>query len=85
VVISIPGDVASADAPARASEITLPAPAIVRPSDSDLNRLAAMIDEAKTVAIFGGDGCRDARDEVLQLATKLRAPVGYTFRAKQWL
>jgi pyruvate dehydrogenase (quinone) len=44
-----------------------------------------MIDEAKTVAIFGGDGCRDARDEVLQLATKLRAPVGYTFRAKQWL
>jgi pyruvate dehydrogenase (quinone) len=85
VVISIPGDVASADAPARASEITLPAPAIVRPSDSDLNRLTAMIDEAKTVAIFGGDGCRDARDEVLQLATKLRAPVGYTFRAKQWL
>lgn len=85
VVISIPGDVASADAPARASEVTLPAPAIVRPSDSDLSRLAAMIDEAKTVAIFGGDGCRDARDEVLQLAAKLRAPVGYSFRAKQWL
>ncbi|MGC2300694.1 MAG: thiamine pyrophosphate-dependent enzyme [Acidobacteriaceae bacterium] len=85
VVISIPGDVASADAPARASEVTLPAPATVRPSDSDLSRLAAMIDEAKTVAIFGGDGCRDARDEVLQLAAKLRAPVGYSFRAKQWL
>src|SRR5580700_1760344 len=85
VVISIPGDVASADAPAPASEVTLPAPATVRPSDSDLSRLAAMIDEAKTVAIFGGDGCRDARDEVLQLAAKLRAPVGYSFRAKQWL
>lgn len=85
VVISIPGDVAAADAPARASEVTLPAPATVRPSDSDLSRLAAMIDEAKTVAIFGGDGCRDARDEVLQLAAKLRAPVGYSFRAKQWL
>src|SRR5580700_2271086 len=85
VVISIPGDVASADAPAPASEVTLPAPATVRPSDSDLSRLAAMIDEAKTVAIFGGDGCRDARNEVLQLAAKLRAPVGYSFRAKQWL
>ena len=44
-----------------------------------------MIDEAKTVAIFGGEGCRDARDEVIQLAARLKAPVGYSFRGKQWL
>ena len=44
-----------------------------------------MIDDAKTVAIFGGDGCSDARDEVVQLAAKLKAPVGYSFRGKQWL
>jgi pyruvate dehydrogenase (quinone) len=44
-----------------------------------------MIDDAKTVAIFGGDGCRDARDEVVQLAERLNAPVGYSFRGKQWL
>jgi pyruvate dehydrogenase (quinone) len=44
-----------------------------------------MIDDAKTVAIFGGDGCRDAHDEVVQLASRLKAPVGYSFRAKQWL
>jgi len=44
-----------------------------------------MIDDAKTVAIFGGDGCRDGRDEVVQLAQKLKAPVGYAFRGKQWL
>jgi pyruvate dehydrogenase (quinone) len=44
-----------------------------------------MIDNARTVAIFGGDGCRDARDEVIQLAEKLKAPVGYAFRGKQWL
>ena len=44
-----------------------------------------MIDDAKNVTIFGGDGCRDARDEVVQLAAKLKAPVGYTFRGKQWL
>ena len=37
------------------------------------------------MAIFGGDGCRDARDEVLQLAARLKAPVGYSFRGKQWL
>jgi pyruvate dehydrogenase (quinone) len=44
-----------------------------------------MIDEAKTVAIFGGEGCRDGRDEVVELARRLRAPVGYSFRGQQWL
>ncbi len=44
-----------------------------------------MIEAADKVSIFGGDGCRDARDEVMQLASKLKAPVGYSFRGKQWL
>jgi pyruvate dehydrogenase (quinone) len=84
-VISIPGDVASADAADHSSVITIPGPPILRPSDADLNQLVKMIDDAKTVAIFGGDGCRDAHDEVVQLASRLKAPVGYSFRAKQWL
>jgi pyruvate dehydrogenase (quinone) len=84
-VISIPGDVAAADAADRSAEITIPATPILCPSDEDLNRLVKMIDDAKTIAIFGGDGCRDARDEVLELARRLKAPVGYTFRGKQWL
>jgi pyruvate dehydrogenase (quinone) len=84
-VISIPGDVASADAGDQFPEIRIPAAPILRPSDVDLNQLAKMINDAKTVAIFGGDGCRDARDEVIQLAERLKAPVGYSFRGKQWL
>jgi pyruvate dehydrogenase (quinone) len=84
-VISIPGNVASADAGDQSSDIRIPAAPVLRPSDADLHRLVKMIDDAKSVAIFGGDGCRDARDEVLQLAEKLKAPVGYSFRGKQWL
>ena len=84
-VISIPGDVASADVADRSAAITIPNPAVLRPSDADLNQLVKMIDDAKTVAIFGGDGCRDARDEVVELASRLKAPVGYSFRGKQWL
>jgi pyruvate dehydrogenase (quinone) len=84
-VISLPGDVASSDAPISSTEIKIPAPAILRPSDPDLDQLVQMIDAAKTVAIFGGDGCRDAHDEVVQLAGKLKAPVGYSFRGKPWL
>jgi len=84
-VISIPGDVASADVAAHPLEICLSCPPVISPCDEDLDRLAQMIDHAKKVAIFGGDGCRDARDEVVQLAAKLKAPVGYSFRGKQWL
>jgi pyruvate dehydrogenase (quinone) len=84
-VISIPGDVASADAATDFSEIAIPTSPIHRPSEDDLNHLVKMIDDAKKVAIFGGDGCRDARDEVIQLANRLKAPVGYSFRGKQWL
>src|SRR6202041_804644 len=84
-VLAIPGDVASADAPDQPTDFTIAAPAILRPSDPDLDKLVRMIDEAKTVAIFGGDGCREGRDEVVELACKLKAPAGYSFRGKQWL
>src|SRR5580704_1092152 len=84
-VISIPGDVASADAADQPSQIRVPSTAVLRPSDADLDRLATMINEAEKVAIFGGDGCRAGREEVLQLAGRLKAPVGYSFRGKQWL
>jgi pyruvate dehydrogenase (quinone) len=85
-VISMPGDIASASAPADFSAtITIPASPVFRPADADIDKLSEMIEAANNVAIFGGDGCRDARDEVLQLAAKLKAPVGYSFRGKQWL
>src|SRR5207245_5482080 len=84
-VISIPGDVASADAAEQSTEFTIAAPPVLRPSDADLHTLVQMIDDAKTVAIFGGEGCRDGRDEVVELARRLRAPVGYSFRGKHWL
>src|SRR5579862_1353388 len=85
-LISMPGDIAAAKVPDHSAHaFTAAALPLMRPADSDLDKLAQMIEGANKVAIFGGDGCRDARDEVLQLATKLKAPVGYSFRGKQWL
>jgi pyruvate dehydrogenase (quinone) len=84
-VISIPGDVAASNATDQSTEIAIPDQPVYRPSDANLSQLVKMIEDAKTVAIFGGEGCRDARDEVMALAAKLKAPVGYSFRAKQWL
>jgi pyruvate dehydrogenase (quinone) len=84
-VISLPGDVAASKAPDGMHTVAIPAKAVFRPAEADLEKLAGLINDAKTVAIFGGDGCRDARNEVLTLANKLKAPVGYSFRGKQWL
>src|SRR6202162_4802824 len=84
-VLSIPGDVAAAEAVGEPVQISIPAAPVFRPSDSDLSRLTDMINDARTVAIFGGDGCRDAREEVIELASRLKAPVGYALRGKQWL
>jgi pyruvate dehydrogenase (quinone) len=84
-VISLPGDVAASEAPDGMHTVAIPAKAVFRPADTDLEKLARLINDAKRVAIFGGDGCRDGRNEVLTLAKMLKAPVGYSFRGKQWL
>jgi pyruvate dehydrogenase (quinone) len=85
-LISMPGDIAAAKAPDHSAHaITTPAVPVLRPADADLDKLAEMVEAADKVAIFGGDGCRDARAEVLQLAVTLKAPVGFSFRGKQWL
>ena len=83
--IAVPGDVAVRSVPDDSYQAVTHNPPLLRPNDEDLRRLAEMIDEAGSVTIFGGDGCRDAHDEVVALAEKLQAPVGYAYRGKQWL
>jgi pyruvate dehydrogenase (quinone) len=84
-VIAVPGDVAVRKVPDDSYQAVVHNPPLLRPNDEDLRTLAQMIDEAGSVTIFGGDGCRDAHDEVVALAEKLQAPVGYAYRGKQWL
>ena len=85
VVISLPGDVAVADAPSVSLRVPLPATTIGAASAADLAAMADLINQAQTVAIFGGDGCEQAQDEVRELAARLKAPVGYSFKGKPWL
>lgn len=54
----------------------------VGPAEADIDAAARLIDQAATVAIFAGVGCRGAVTELLALADRLRAPVAHTFRAK---
>src|SRR5580700_11856163 len=84
-VISVPGDVASAPAPPGSHRVALPATTIGPASEADVEAMAGLINQAETVAIFGGDGCRSAQQETRTLARKLKAPVGFTLKGKQWL
>jgi len=86
-VIALPGDVAAADAAEGRleMEMRLPRPVRAAAGTEDLAAMAAMINQADTVAIFGGNGCERAQAEVCALAAKLNAPVGYSLKGKQFL
>jgi pyruvate dehydrogenase (quinone) len=58
---------------------------IIRPRDTDLDQIAAIINTGEKVAIYGGAGCRGAHDEILRAAEILKAPIAHTSRAKDSL
>src|SRR3954462_12711534 len=85
-VVVLPGDVAALDVPAgTVARAPVTAAPVVRPADDDPARPADRVNRGKKVALFCGIGCAGAHDEVVALAEKLQAPVGYSFRAKEWV
>ena len=82
----MPGNVASANAPDGAShDVTIPVPSVFRPADADIDMLAKVIDAAKKVAIFGGDGCRDARGRGVGTGEEAEGAGRIFVSGKQWL
>jgi len=82
-VIGLPGDVSAE----KAHEIETATHvyrtnSLLRPAAQELNDLAGFLNETKKIVIFTGIGAADAHDEVVALAQKLQAPVGYSFRGK---
>ncbi|MFI1916409.1 thiamine pyrophosphate-dependent enzyme [Nocardia sp. NPDC020380] len=84
-VISVPGDIAVQDAPKESLRVAVPATKPGAANAEDLAAMAELINSAGAVTIFGGDGCAEAGDQVRALAQKLKAPVGYSLKGKQWL
>src|SRR5882724_2551754 len=85
-VVVLPGDVAGMDVPSDVfANGAFDAVPVVRPADADLARLAELLNTARTVTLFCGIGSAGAHHEVLALAEKLKAPVGYSLRGKQFV
>jgi pyruvate dehydrogenase (quinone) len=83
-VVTLPGDVGALELPKSAVP---PSVAVQHlPAGADpraLDKAAQLIDDADTVTLLVGVGARDARDEVLALAERLKAPMVLTLKAKE--
>jgi pyruvate dehydrogenase (quinone) len=85
-VLVLPGDVAlqpAVDAPPTKVGGLLPPAPLVMPSQHDLERLAALLNDGNRVTILCGSGCQGAHDELLALGERLQAPMVHALRGKE--
>jgi len=80
--LSIPTDVIAQDVPGNSAgrEIFIQKGHIM-PCPNELQRAADLLNEGGKITLLAGDGCRGSREELLQLAQSLQAPIVRTLRA----
>ncbi len=85
-VIVLPGDIAQEKMHdvhfAHPVETTCP---LIRPCDSNLERLADLLNSNKRVTILAGAGCAGAHDELMKLAEAVKAPIVHALRGKEFV
>lgn len=86
-VLVIPGDVSTQEAEDdtfTSSVISAGSP-VVFPDPAEAAALTQAINEAKTAALFVGAGVKNAREQVLALAEKIKAPIGHALGGKMYI
>ncbi len=85
-VMVVPGDVSAEPAahPTGTGDLVAPSSVVV-PARDRVEALAGHVNRARTVTLFVGAGAQDARTEVLELAEKVKAPVGHSLGGKEWI
>ena len=84
-VVVIPGDVALKPAEAAVAPWLVPALPIVVPPQSEVEKLASLLNGGTRTTLFCGAGCAGAHDEVVELARRLKAPIVHALRGKEHL
>jgi pyruvate dehydrogenase (quinone) len=85
-VVVLPGDVAlrpAIDAPPPKRGGLIPPRPIVRPTDAEIDKLAAMLNGASRVTVLCGSGCAGAHDQLVALGHKLKSPMVHALRGKE--
>ncbi|WP_018024224.1 pyruvate dehydrogenase [Corynebacterium ulceribovis] len=86
-VLALPGDISMQDADDNTflNSQYATGRAVCFPDAREAANLVAAINEADTVALFCGYGCKDAREQVLALAEKIKAPIGHALGGKMFI
>ena len=85
-VVVLPGDVALREATNSTPRLNFPEMhTTIRPSDEEIAKTAGILNEPRKVTIFGGAGCAGAHTELMELAGKLKAPIVYALRGKEFI
>ena len=86
-VLVIPGDVSTQEAEddTFTSSVISSGRPVVYPDPAEAAALTQAINEAKTVALFVGAGVKNAREQVLALAEKIKAPIGHALGGKMYI
>jgi len=84
-VLVVPVDISNAAAPDELPyAVHVPHP-LIRPSDVELDAIAAILNRSKAIAVYAGAGCEGAHDEVVATAGRLKAPMAHTSRGKDFV
>src|SRR5580704_12994685 len=84
-VVVIPGDVALKPAEAEVAPWLVPTLPVVVPPQSEIQKLASLLNSGSRTTLFCGAGCAGAHDEVVELARRLKAPIVHALRGKEHL
>src|ERR1700691_2834978 len=84
-VLVVPVDVANAPAHDEAPYTVHARRPLIRPSDADLDEIAAILNKSDAITIYAGAGCAGAHDEVVATAARLKAPMAHTSRGKDFV
>jgi pyruvate dehydrogenase (quinone) len=85
-VVVLPGDVAllNAEDDDRRVNFTFARPHVV-PRPEELDQLAAELNRATRITILAGAGCAEAHDELIEVASRLQAPIVHAMRGKEFV
>jgi pyruvate dehydrogenase (quinone) len=58
---------------------------LIRPSDAELDAIAAILNKNKVITVYAGADCEGAHDKVVATAARLKAPMAHTSRGKDFV
>jgi pyruvate dehydrogenase (quinone) len=84
-VLIVPVDISNSAAADELSYAVHASRPLIRPSDADLDAMAAVLNRSKSITIYAGAGCAGAHDELVAVASRLKAPTAHTSRGKDFV